>query len=66
MYDLKIMLLENRIHLLTQRDPVGNAKIIKKLERRLRASRGWRTKIAYINQIDYNKRIVNFEKIKNL
>lgn len=39
MNNLEIMLLKNRIHLLTQRDPVGNAKIIKKLERRLRASR---------------------------
>lgn len=40
MNNLEIMLLKNRIHLLTQRDPVGNAKIIKKLERRLRANRG--------------------------
>lgn len=30
------MLLENRISLLRSRDPVGNAKIIRKLERRLR------------------------------
>lgn len=53
MNNLEIILLENRIHLLTQRDPVGNAKIIKKLERRLRASRkcirGLRAKIAYID-----------------
>ena len=39
MNDLKIMLLENRIHLLTQRDSVGNAKIIRKLQRRLRAAK---------------------------
>lgn len=37
MNNLEIELLKNRIHLLTQRDPVGNAKIIKKLERKLRA-----------------------------
>ena len=30
------MLLENRIALLRSRDPVGNAAIIRKLERRLR------------------------------
>lgn len=30
------MLLENRISLLRSRDPVVNAKIIRKLERRLR------------------------------
>lgn len=34
--ELNRMLLESRIHLLTQRDPVVNAKIIKKLERRMR------------------------------
>lgn len=34
--NLELMLLENRIHLLEQRDPVENAKIIKKLERRMR------------------------------
>lgn len=34
--DLNKMLLENRISLLRSRDPVGNAKIIRKLERRLR------------------------------
>lgn len=34
--ELERMLLENRIHILTQRDPVRNAKIIKKLERRVR------------------------------
>lgn len=37
MYNLEIELLKNRIHLLAQRDSVGNAKIIKKLERKLRA-----------------------------
>ena len=36
---MEITLLENRIHLLTQRDPVRNAKIIKKLQRRLRAAK---------------------------
>lgn len=39
MDNLEITLLENRIHLLTQRDPVGNAKIIRKLQRRLRAEK---------------------------
>jgi hypothetical protein len=34
--DLDKMLLENRISLLRSRDPVVNAKIIRKLERRLR------------------------------
>ena len=34
--NLEIMKLENRINLLTNRDPVINAKIIRKLERRLR------------------------------
>lgn len=34
--ELERMLLKNRIHILTQRDPVRNAKIIKKLERRVR------------------------------
>ena len=29
--------LQNRIHLLQQRDPVVNAKIIKKLQRQIRA-----------------------------
>lgn len=29
--------LQNRIHLLQQRDPVLNAKIIKKLQRQIRA-----------------------------
>lgn len=28
-----ILHFENRIHVLTQRDPIGNAKIIKKLQR---------------------------------
>lgn len=35
--ELKIMLLENRIALLTNRDPVGNMRIINKAKRRLRA-----------------------------
>ena len=34
--DLDKMLLENRISLLRSRDPIANAKIICKLERRLR------------------------------
>lgn len=34
--DLEKMLLENRINLLLNRDPVGNARIINKLRRRLR------------------------------
>lgn len=34
--ELKKMLLENRIALLRSRDPVGNAKIIRKNERILR------------------------------
>ena len=34
--DLNKMLLENRISLLRSRDPVVNANIIRKLERRLR------------------------------
>ena len=34
-----ILALESRINLLRGRDPVGNAKIIRKLERRLRALR---------------------------
>ena len=34
--NLEILKLENRINLLTNRDPVVNAKIIRKLERRLR------------------------------
>ena len=36
---MEITLLENRIHILTQRDSVGNAKIIKKLQRRLRVAK---------------------------
>lgn len=32
----KILALQNRIHLLTMRDSVTNANIIKKLNRRLR------------------------------
>lgn len=34
-----ILALENRINILRNRDPVGNMKIIRKLERRLRALR---------------------------
>ena len=34
--NLEVMKLYNRINLLTNRDPVVNAKIIRKLERRLR------------------------------
>ena len=34
--NLIIMNLENRINLLTNRDPVGNMRIINKLRRRLR------------------------------
>ena len=34
--NLEVLKLENRINLLTNRDPVGNAKIIRKLERKLR------------------------------
>ena len=34
--NLEVLKLENRINLLTNRDPVVNAKIIRKLERRLR------------------------------
>ena len=34
--ELKIMLLENRIAALTNKDPVGNARIINKLKRRFR------------------------------
>lgn len=33
---VKIIAIENRINLLRNRDPVGNAAIIKKLERKLR------------------------------
>jgi len=33
---VEIMTIENRINLLRNRDPVGNAAIIKKLERKLR------------------------------
>ena len=36
---MEILCLENRINLLRNRDPVGNAAIIRKLERRLRALR---------------------------
>ena len=34
--ELKKMLLENRISLLVNRDPVGNMRIISKLRRQLR------------------------------
>lgn len=34
--NIKIMGIENRINLLRNRDPVGNANIIRKLERCLR------------------------------
>ena len=37
--NMEILCLENRINLLRNRDPVGNAAIIRKLERRLRALR---------------------------
>ena len=33
----QIMKMENRLRLLTDRDEVANARLIKKLERRLRA-----------------------------
>ena len=33
---MEIMNLENRINLLTNRDPIGNMRIINKLKRRLR------------------------------
>ena len=33
---MEIMMLTNRIALLTNRDPVGNVRIINKLKRRLR------------------------------
>ena len=38
--NLDKMLLENRISLLSSRDPVGNAAIIRKLKRRLRKMEG--------------------------
>ena len=34
--NIEIMAIENRINLLRNRNPVGNANIIRKLERRLR------------------------------
>lgn len=34
--NIEILNLENRIALLTNKDPVGNARIISKLKRRLR------------------------------
>ena len=36
---MEIMLLENRITLLTNRDAIGNARIINKLKRRLKRLR---------------------------
>lgn len=33
----QILALENRIHLLQGRDPIGNMRIVNKLKRRLRA-----------------------------
>lgn len=38
--DLRIMITENRIELLKSRDPVVNAKIIRKLERKLKRLKG--------------------------
>ena len=38
--NIEIMTLENRISILRHRDPVGNAAIIKKLERKLRRLKG--------------------------
>lgn len=37
--EIQIMNLENRITLLSNRDPVGNARIINKAKRRLRRMR---------------------------
>lgn len=37
--NLDVLLLENRISLLKSKDPVGNANIIRKLERRLRRAK---------------------------
>ena len=37
--ELKLLKLQNRIDLLTARDAVGNAKLIRKLERQLRNMR---------------------------
>lgn len=37
--NLDVLLLENRISLLKSKDPVGNANIIRKLERRLRKAK---------------------------
>ena len=34
--NFEIMMLENRINLLSNRDPVGNMRLINKLKRRLR------------------------------
>lgn len=38
--DLRIMITENRIELLKSRDPVVNARIIRKLERKLKRLKG--------------------------
>lgn len=35
--NIEIMNLENRINILRNRDPVGNAAIIKKLERKMKS-----------------------------
>ena len=35
-FTMEKMIIENRIALLTSRDPIGNARIINKLKRRLR------------------------------
>jgi hypothetical protein len=37
---MEIMMIENRIALLSGRDPIGNARIINKLKRRLRKLKG--------------------------
>jgi hypothetical protein len=37
---MEIMMIENRIALLSSRDPIGNARIINKLKRRLRKLKG--------------------------
>ena len=37
--DYKILALENRITLLSQRDPVGNLRLVNKLKRRLRKAK---------------------------
>lgn len=37
---MEIMMIENRIALLSSRDAIGNARIINKLKRRLRKLKG--------------------------